>query len=127
VQHTRARGADLRGARGGRLAVAGKLTDDGKAHLRTVSLVLPQQKFLEMLADRGGEIPWDWSKVNPQAKAMCADLINKGLILDREYLLHAGQARGALYLRLTDEGRSVVDQIKAMIIAPAPAPEAPTA
>lgn len=99
------------------------LSTDSKAHLRHVKLELPQMKFLEMLADRGGEIPWDWHKVKPDAKAMLADLINKGLIIDREYVTHAAQARGSLHMRITDEGRQVVETIKRMAVGVTPATE----
>lgn len=92
------------------------LSTDAKEHLRTVSLHAPQVKFLEMLAARGGEIAWDWSKVKPEAKAMLADLINKGLILDREYVTHARQAVGRLVMRLTDQGRQIAEQLEKMAI-----------
>lgn len=94
------------------------LTADDKSQLRTVSLQPPQYNFLAMLASRGGEIPWDWSKVKPDAKAMLADLINKGLIIDREYVTHAAQVRGRLMLGLTDQGKQVAEQIGKMTVSP---------
>jgi hypothetical protein len=96
-----------------------EISADDKAHLRHVQLQTPEIQFLGMIADRSGEIPWDWSKVNANAKAMVADLINKQLVREREYVTHAGQLKGALYLRLTDEGRDIVEQIKRMTVATA--------
>lgn len=95
---------------------SGELSAEGKAHLRHVQLQTPEIQFLGMIADRGGEIPWDWSKLRPEAKAMVADLINKELVREREYVTHAGQLAGALYLRLTDGGRDIVEQIKRMTV-----------
>jgi len=68
--------------------------------------------MLGFLADRGGEVPWDWSKVNPDAKAMIANLMNEGLVIDREYVTHAAAFEHRLVLRLTDRGRAVVEQIQ---------------
>lgn len=96
--------------------LSGDLDANGKELLRTVKLELPQLKFVEYVADRGGEIPWAWNKLRPEAKAMVADLINKQIMLEREYVTHAAQMSGSLYLRLTDQGRQVADQIRAMAI-----------
>lgn len=73
---------------------------------------------LENIADRGGEIPWDWNvmmtkDVTPARLAarneMIADLITEGLVIEREYVTHARQLNGKLALRLTDKGRNVVE------------------
>lgn len=73
---------------------------------------------LENIADRGGEIPWDWNvmmakDVTPAKLAarneMIADLIVHGLVVEREYVTHARQLNGKLALRLTDKGRNVVE------------------
>jgi hypothetical protein len=93
------------------------LTADDKAHLRQVRLELPQMKMIDYLAKRGGEIPWDWSKVSSEAKAMLADLINKQLVIDREYVTDARQARGVLRLGLTAQGRAIAEQIEKMTLA----------
>lgn len=86
---------------------------DGLAgQLAQVRVTHPQLKFVEFLAERGGEVPWDWSKCREDVKAMVADLINKRLVVEREYASHAA-APGRLYLRLTDHGRSLVAQLEA--------------
>lgn len=87
------------------------LSGSEREHLQSVSLAVPQVQFLEMLAERGGEVPWDWRKVNPAAKAMLADLINKALIIDGERVTHAAQLHGDGYMRLTDNGRAVVAEL----------------
>lgn len=80
--------------------------------LQAIRITHPQAKFLEFLAGRGGEISWDWEKCRPDVKAMVADLINKELLVEREYVTHALQLRGDLQLRLTDRGRAVVAQLE---------------
>ena len=95
------------------------ITDEGKAHLRHVRLELPQMKMIDYLAKRGGEIPWDWSKVSPPAKAMLADMINKQLIIDREYVTDARQANGVLRLGLTPQGFAIADALAKMTMADA--------
>ncbi|TMQ13991.1 MAG: hypothetical protein E6J91_16810 [Deltaproteobacteria bacterium] len=72
----------------------------------------PQAKFLEFVAERGAEIPWDWERCRLDVKAMIADLINKELLVEREYVTHALQLRGDLKLRLTDRGRAIVAQLE---------------
>lgn len=80
--------------------------------LQGVRITHPQAKFLEFVAERGAEIPWDWEKCRPDVKAMIADLINKELLVEREYVTHALQLTGDLKLRLTDRGRAVVAQLE---------------
>jgi hypothetical protein len=80
--------------------------------LQTVRITHPQSKFLEFVAERAGEISWDWSKCRPDVAGMVADLINKRLVTEREYVAHASQIRGDRQLRLTDRGRSVVGQLE---------------
>lgn len=72
----------------------------------------PQAKFLEFIAERGAEISWVWEKCRPDVKAMVADLINKELLVEREYVTHALQLKGDLKLRLTDKGRALVAQLE---------------
>lgn len=72
----------------------------------------PQAKFLEFIAERGAEISWVWEKCRPDVKAMVADLINKELLVEREYVTHALQLKGDLKLRLTDRGRALVAQLE---------------
>lgn len=80
--------------------------------LQGVRITHPQAKFLEFLAERGAEIPWDWERCRPDVKAMIADLINKELLVEREYVTHALQLKADLKLRLTDRGRAVVAQLE---------------
>ena len=84
-------------------------------HLRSLSISHPQARFLTFIAERQGEISWDWSKVErPDAREMVADLINKRLLVEREYVTSALaqiQGRDRLYLRLTDQGRAIVDRL----------------
>ena len=91
----------------------------GKDSLRELKLVTPEIKFLAMLLERGGEIDWDWSSPNlsPNGKAMIANLMNKDLVIDREYVTHANQAHGVLKLRLTDRGQAVARELAKFTIA----------
>jgi len=43
---------------------------------------------------------------------MIADLINKEVLVEREYVAHAFQTKGDLKLRLTDRGRAIVEQLE---------------
>lgn len=70
-----------------------------------------QVRLAEFVADRGGEIPWDWDKCTPAVKEMVAGMINSQVVVEREYSTHADVA-GRLHLRLTDTGRQVVTQYK---------------
>lgn len=79
--------------------------------LQGVRITHPEAKFLEFIAERGAEISWDWEKCRPDVKAMVVDLINKELLVEREYVTHALQLQGDLKLRLTDRGRSIVEQL----------------
>jgi hypothetical protein len=92
--------------------------------LQSIRITHPQAKFVEFLGERGAEIDWDWERCRPDAAAMVADLINKELLLEREYVTHAAQLRGTLKLRLTDKGRAVLEQLqvaqKKVTIIPAP-------
>lgn len=80
--------------------------------LQGVRITHPQAKFLEFIAERGAEISWVWEKCRPDVKAMVADLINKELLVEREYVTHALQLKGDLKLRLTDKGRALVAQLE---------------
>jgi hypothetical protein len=80
--------------------------------LQALRITHAQAKFLEFLAERGAEIPWDWGKCRGDVKRMVADLINKELLAEREYVTHALQLKGDLHLRLTNKGRAVVDQLQ---------------
>jgi len=85
-------------------------------HLRELRLTPPEMKMLAFVAERGGEIEWDWSKVNPNAKAMVANMINSGLVIDREHVDRGVVAR--VTLRLTDRGRAVAAALEAMQVKP---------
>ena len=63
---------------------------------------------LAYMADRGGEIGWNWEGIKQATREMITDLIEGGLIVEREYLTHALQLNPPLGLRLTDEGRNVI-------------------
>ena len=80
--------------------------------LQSVRITHPQAKFLEFIAERGAEISWDWEKCRPDVKAMVADLVNKELVVEREYVTHALQLNADLKLRLTDRGRAIVAQLE---------------
>ncbi len=93
--------------------MAGSGVQGGLAgQLASVRITHPQIKFLEFLAGREGEVEWDWAKCRPDAAAMVADLINKQLVLEREYSTSA-LVSGRLFVRLTDSGRSIVSQLEA--------------
>lgn len=80
--------------------------------LQSVRITHPQAKFLEFMGERSGEIAWDWEKCRPDVKTMIADLINKELLVEREYVTHSLQLKGDLKLRLTERGRSIVAQLE---------------
>jgi hypothetical protein len=90
------------------------LSRDEKATLRHVQLTLSEMQILEMICDRGGEVPWDWSKLTPAARDTVTSMINRGILIEREHVTDARAAHGVLHLRATDLGRAVCDQIKAM-------------
>ena len=71
--------------------------------LVAVRLTAPQARLLQAMADRGGEISWNWSNCRPDVEAMGRDLIEKKLVTD---MLAHGR------LRLTDPGREAVSQIE---------------
>jgi hypothetical protein len=97
---------------------AGGTTRATSALMRKVKLSTPEVKFVEFVAERGGEIPWDWSKCSVPVKAMIANLINGRVLIEREYLSDARQLAGSLYLRLTDEGRAIAEQLARMTVTP---------
>lgn len=80
------------------------------AHLRKVGLNAAEVKTIGFLAKNGGETPWYPVNVKPETRAMIDKLIEKQLV---ELARH-----GRLYLRLTDQGRSVAAQLEAMDAAP---------
>ena len=84
--------------------------------LGDVQISHPQAKFLEFVGDHdGGEIAHDWARwTRPDARAMLVDLINKRLLVEREYVTHALQAHGALKIKLTELGHKVVEQLRAL-------------
>lgn len=75
----------------------------------------PELAFMRELNKRGGEMPWDWShpRLNENAKAMVANLINSQFVKEQERVTHAMQLEGRLYLVLTDLGRGVLEQLDA--------------
>jgi DNA-binding MarR family transcriptional regulator len=83
-----------------------------RGHLRKVGLQLAEVKTLSFLAQSGGETRWYGHIVKPETQVMIDDLIGKQLV---ELV---GRFGGAIYLRLTDQGRSVAAQLEAMNVAP---------
>lgn len=62
-----------------------------------------EAKFLEFVGQRGGEIPWDWSKCRPDVVSMV-----RGLVDDKRLM---SELRAEGRIRLTDQGRSALAQI----------------
>jgi DNA-binding MarR family transcriptional regulator len=83
-----------------------------RGHLRQVGLTLPEVKTLSLLAQNGGEQRWYGEGVRPETQAMIDVLIGKNLV---ELVERYGKA---IFLRLTDQGRSVATQLEAMNVAP---------
>jgi len=83
-----------------------------RGHLRQVGLSLAEVKTLGTLAENGGEVRWYGEKVRPETNQMIDVLVSKNLVqLDKRF-------GGAVYLRLTDQGRSVAAQLEAMNVKP---------
>ena len=76
----------------------------GELKLRPAAL-----QTLEYIADKNGEINWSWENIKPATREMVADLIQDGLVIEREFVTHALQLTGKLTLKLTDKGRNVVE------------------
>lgn len=83
-----------------------------RGHLRQVGLKLSEVKTLSFLAQNGGETRWHGHIVKPETQAMIDGLIGKQLVT---LVTRFG---GAVYLRLTDQGRTVAAQLEAMSVAP---------
>lgn len=83
-----------------------------RGHLRQVGLSLPEVRTLSFLAANGGEQRWHGEAVRPETRAMIDVLIAKNLV---ELIERFGRA---IYLRLTEQGRSVAAQLEAMSVAP---------
>lgn len=83
-----------------------------RGHLRQVGLNIAEVKTLTFLAQNSGETRWYGHIVQPDTQAMIDGLINKQLV---ELVSRFG---GAIYLRLTDQGRAVAAQLEAMNVAP---------
>lgn len=64
-------------------------------------------KILEFVAERGGEIPWDWSRCREDVVAVVRRMI------DDKRLLSDLRAEGRI--RLTDQGRSALAQIQEQV------------
>jgi DNA-binding MarR family transcriptional regulator len=83
-----------------------------RGHLRQVGLNVAEVKTLSFLAQNSGEARWHGHIVKPDTQAMIDGLIGKQLV---ELVTRFG---GAVYLRLTDQGRTVAAQLEAMSVAP---------
>jgi hypothetical protein len=86
--------------------------DIDRGHLRQVGLSAFEVKTLSFLAQNGGEVRWHGHIVKPETQLMIDGLISKRLV---ELV---GRFGGAIYLRFTDQGRSVAAQLEAMSVAP---------
>ncbi len=75
--------------------------------LAYIKLTHPQGRFLREVANRGGEIGFDWHnpELKPEARKMVEDLIEKRLLEKA-----GGEGKR---LRLTDQGRQAISQIDA--------------
>ena len=66
--------------------------------------------FLEKLIACGGEGSWTWNGLPPAMSAMVVDLIEAGIVVEREYITHALQTvPDRLTIKITDKGRNVVE------------------
>lgn len=81
--------------------------------LRHVGLCVTEVKTIDFVASRGGEVLWRESEVKPATIMMINGLIGKGL-LERQLRHDVGR----VFLRLTDQGRSVAAQLEVMSAAP---------
>lgn len=83
-----------------------RVLDRGERELlREVRLSPIEIHMLRGLAERAGRMTWDWSKARPDVKELLVTMINKGLVKEVEYVTHAAQVKGTLYIELTDQGR----------------------
>lgn len=82
-------------------------------HLRSVRLTPMEVQTINLLAKSGGEITWYPKAVkNPETFARVDALQRRGLV---QIVTRYPET---LYLRLTDEGRTVAAQLEAMSVAP---------
>lgn len=82
------------------------------AHLRNVGLSAPEVKTISFLAEKG-EMLWRPEYAKPESRELIGVLVDKGLVsCERETLTDR------VYLRLTDQGRTVAVQLDAMMVAP---------
>lgn len=71
--------------------------------LVAVKVTAPQAKLLQAMAERAGEISWNWQNCRPDVERMARDLIENRLVTDD---------RDRRMLRLTEQGRAAVSQIE---------------
>ncbi len=89
--------------------------DDVAAELALTSAMC---KTLCYLANHGGEIPWDWEARPAGTREMVATLINRGLLIEREYWASPLAIKPErLCMRLTDMGRNVVTKLRQPLVA----------
>lgn len=76
--------------------------------LQAINVTHPQAKYLAFVfAHNNCEIDFDLSRYRPDAAAMVRDLIVKGLLVVREYVTHALQAKpDRTVIALTDKGKA---------------------
>ncbi len=88
------------------------MTTVDAAHMRKVGLSVPEIKVLEMLATRGEQM-WKPEYAKQESRDLVTVLIDKGLVSCEQ-----DTSNGRVYLRLTDQGRSVAAQLEAMAVKP---------
>lgn len=115
-------------ARGGAAAVPGIAVIDLRSEGEDITIDLPilkrpgAQRTLYFIADRGGEVGWDWNggidpktnlwkPLSHETRELITDLINAEILREREYV--AGNAVAKLTLFLTDKGRNLVAKMRA--------------
>lgn len=83
------------------------LTTDQKAHLRTIGMNVWEVQFIKEMRNRGGEFDrFDFRKVAPQLKLAILAIVSKGVI---EKLSIDALTPDVVRLRLTDQGRAVIE------------------
>lgn len=78
--------------------------------LREIQLQPAQVKLLEFIAERGGEIPWNWDNCRPDVHLMVRQMIDQKQVLEE---VSGPDARiSGIRVRLTQAGRDAVEQVQ---------------
>lgn len=94
------------------------------ADVRELRLIPPEVKMIEFLKVRPeSEIDWDWDSPNlsPNGRILVANLINKGLIKEVEYVTDARALAHRTTIKLTDLGHAVAKTIDQHTVKVTPA------